>query len=151
MPDASGLQLQHHPLAVDSGNTGHVPAGNEQAVILKPARIAIPAQHTHKGRRRRPKARPSHINPILQMRLIPPDSLHLQPEESMRSNVSSQHFDCLEVWKWSEKIERLRLRQSPDDLNFPEEAFASAIYPASKPIFWRRGLSQTHRLKSLRQ
>src|SRR5665213_1767250 len=42
------------------------------------------------------------------MSLIPPDSLHLQPEESTRCNVSSEHFDCLEVWKWSEKIERLR-------------------------------------------
>src|SRR5450759_1737871 len=151
MPDASGLQFQHHPLAVDSGNTHHVLAGNEQAVILKPTRIAISAKHADKGRRRRPKARPSHINPILEMRLIPPDSLHLQPEESTRCNVSSEHFDCLEVWKWSGKIERLRLRQSPDDLNFPAEAFASAIYPASKPIFCRRCLSHTHRLEPLRQ
>jgi len=132
MRRAARLELQHHPLALDARYAMNVLARNQQQVILKPTGIAIPPQHTDKCRRRRPKARPPDVNPILEMRLIPANGLHLQPEKAMRHNVPREHLDSLQVRKGPKQVERLGLRKPPDDLDLAKKTLTPAIHAGSR-------------------
>src|SRR5260370_3637292 len=80
----------------------------------------------------------------------PPGGLPLHAEEPPRLHVQCKHLHCLEVWKWPEQVERVRLREPADDLGLTQESLATSIH--RDDVTWSRLRQQLHAAaKTIRQ